>query len=703
MYFNKQESKEDLQQENLLVDIPNEYLYLFETENESLYNYESYGPFVEMVKNGHMDLYTDSINISNWEYYINSITNIFNDGIDLEKVHNMYAIVHFNDGKSCVLYATDLFFNIIFWQLTIATGEPIRSYNLFFDENITISYITNYIDNNLIFKYKYYISNIELNNIIHNSIKKLALIDNFAYYLSNTYSINDDIIMMNQDPEVYEILHLDVSKIPLEDVKDYGMKMAYKYIDKIINSDHCLRNSFRTKEGTNPKQFKEQYISIGTKPNGQGSVYPFAVNRSFLNGGVNTLPFTFIESANGINAQIISKNNVGKSGDFARILSLNNRESILNRNPDFVCASRNFQEVIVTDDKMLDELSGRYYRLHPEGIEYKVTYSNKSLIGKLIYLRSPMTCESRQRGEGVCFRCYGDLAYINCDINIGQVAAEIVSSQLTQRQLSAKHLLESKIRKLSWNDIFHSIFKIIYNSVCVSDDDLDLSGFKISINTEDIYYETESEDKSIFNENITQFTLITPDNERILIYGADNEDNRATMYINPEFKEIINKKYNINNDYEEIVFNLDKLVGMIIFNIEICNDELSKTLNSMKNLINKKETSVKYDRHELLRELIKVSRDGGLNVNPVHLEVILSNQLRDKNYILREPDWSIPDVDYDILWLDKALRDNPSVTTSLSYQKIKRAFYNPINFLKRKASSMDLIFMKQPQNFIGKK
>ena len=694
-----------LKENNMMVDIPDEYLHLFDTSGELLNNTEAYGPLLPMVLNGYMEIQTDDINKQTWESYMNSITSIIEDGIELEQVHNMYATVVFHNGESCDLYIMDLFFNIMFWQLVVAVDQPIQPYHLFFDENITRGYIKNYIDINFVFKYRYYLKNIMINNIIHDSVKKLSSIDNFAYYLSNTYSLNDDIKMMNEDPEVYEALHLDVSEIPLEDVKDYGMKIANKYIKKIMDSDHCLSNSFRAKEGTNPKQFKEQYINIGTKPNGQGSVYPFAINRSFLNGGVNTLPFTFVESAGGVNAQIISKNNVGKSGHFARILSLNNRESLLHRDPNFVCSSRNFQEVVIIDDRMLDEFSGRYYRLHPEGMEYKVTYSNKSLIGQKIYLRSPMTCESKLRGDGICFRCYGDLAYTNCDINIGQVASEILSSKLTQRQLSAKHLLESQIKKLFWGDIFFRYFIISYNTIIVPEDEVDLNGFKICINPEDIDYEAEGENEyeNLFNENISEFILITPTGEEYIIAGVDNEGNKAKLYLNPEFKDIINKKYNIDNMSDNIYINLDKISGMTIFNIELANDELSKTLNRVKDLINKKDSTQSYDRHEILREFLKAIRDGGLSVNPVHAEIILSNQIRDPKCILLEPDWSVKDASYSLITLDRALTDNPSITVTLSYQKIKKALYNPLNFIKRKPSSMDLIFMKHPQHFIGQK
>lgn len=91
-------------------------------------------------------------------------------------------------------------------------------------------------------------------------------------------------------------------------------------------------------------------------------------------------------------------------------------------------------------------LDGRYYKLGPDGMDYLINAKKDTyLIGKTIYLYSPMTCASAAHGHGICRRCYGELAYINRNIRPGKLASEILSAQLTQKQLSAKHLLETVI------------------------------------------------------------------------------------------------------------------------------------------------------------------------------------------------------------------------------------------------------------------
>ena len=119
-------------------------------------------------------------------------------------------------------------------------------------------------------------------------------------------------------------------------IKDEGMKItdaAIKIIKnskKIIGYEHGLTNSFKASEAINPRQYKEVHFNIGTKPTSDGSVYPYIINKSFSKGGVNDPLSYFIESSGARLAQILSKTNVGDSGDFARLLGLNNIDSIIN-------------------------------------------------------------------------------------------------------------------------------------------------------------------------------------------------------------------------------------------------------------------------------------------------------------------------------------------------------------------------------------
>ena len=147
--------------------------------------------------------------------------------------------------------------------------------------------------------------------------------------------------------------------------------------------------------------------------------------------------------------------------------------------------------------------------------------TNKDLIGKKLYFRSPMTCASAARGQGICYKCYGDLAFVNKDINIGQIAAEGLSSIYTQILLSAKHLLESLVVKMEWTPGFHDFFQITFNSIALKEGGV-FRGCSMIIN-EDIQVEEELDDID-YNNYITRFSIKKPDGE-IIDISTTNSDN----------------------------------------------------------------------------------------------------------------------------------------------------------------------------------
>ena len=662
---------------------------------------ENYYIYTTLAEKCYQSINVSDITINNWNDHINGIMNILRDGIETDDVQSSFINVTFEDGVDVDLTIFDYFFNLIMWNCIIQAGGKIYSNHLFFPENITKGDIKSYIDNKFIDVYRRNVditstpeeTNFALNNMIDGTLYPFSYIDTFSFYLANTINIEDTIDLMNSNPRFNELMNVDLSGVPIEDVKNIGMKYTNEIIDIIKNSDHCLSDSFRAKEGVNPKQYREFAVNIGSKPDGLGGVFPTIINKSFLNGGVCDIPSTFIESSGGRTAQIISKCNVGTSGHFARLLGLNNRDTILHPDKNYVCNSTNFQKIVMINEKFLQWFNNRYYRLDPNGMEYKLDAKyDRHLLGKTIYLRSPMTCASASEGKGICYRCYGDLAYTNCNINIGQLAAELLSSQLTQRLLSAKHLLESSVIKLNWSNNFFDFFVVNYNVITLNED-FDYTGYKILIDPDDIYMESE-EDDFLYNEYITKFQVKDPKGKLYDIHT----DNMDSIYISNTLNNIIRSSGEPVDGCIEI--DMEKLVDLDVFLIYLSNNELSKTLEMIKSIINKKSITESFNRHQILQKFVETVMEGGLNTIAVHLEVILSNQIRDIVDILEKPDWTIRNEDYRLITLNDALTNNPSITVSMSYQKLSKVLYNPLSFRKDKPSFLDLLFMEKPQEFM---
>lgn len=678
-----------------------------------LTNYNNYGPFAVFAKNLSMTFNVSDLTTETWDSYFNGLLNMFRDGIETPEIQECAITLYFDkEDVSCDLYTPDVFFNLIMWYMIIRTHSRIEPKHIFFNENLTGNDIKNYIDKFFINKFKRVLPNIEMNNIIDDTLKYYSYVDEFAMYFANTINLEDNIALMKNNKEFYDILHADLSGVPIEDTKKVGMELTNKAINIMKNSrdilgyDHCLANSWRASEGINPRQYKEFSINIGSKPNGQGGVYPAIINRSFITGGANDPLSILIDSSTGRVAQILSKVNVGDSGSFARLLGLNNTDTILHKDLNYDCHTKNYQRIFVRDARVLKMIRDKYYKFDPDGVEYIVSDDDKHLIGQTILMRSPMTCLSKAKGHGICHKCYGDLAYINKDINIGKMAAESLSSKLTQILLSAKHLLETAVKKINWAEGFLDMFETDVNIIQLMQTDSNLKGYSLIIDPDNIYleneddykktdYEDDSEDPSeSYNEYITEFVVQTPTGECISMHSLDYDK----LYITNELNDTIRKKAVAIDG--TINIPLATLIDIPLFLIIIHNNELSKTMDKIIDIIDKNAVTQSMDRHQLLQSFIESIIEGNLNVMSTHLEVILANQIRAADDILEMPDWSDVDAPYQILTLNKALTNHPSVVVSLLYQRLSKCLYNPLTFRKNKPSFMDLFFMDKPQEYL---
>lgn len=687
-------------------------------------NKNNYGPYKDLFDKKYMSIHVSEFTEDNINYHIDSIINMFKDGIDVEELHSIFINLMFADGLDVDLSIEDYLMQLIFIKMPLSINEPLTSENLFFSEGVTVGYISRYINMALI---KKIIRNIkasnkpmgiqtrmEINNIINEPLEMFKKFGGFQQYLNNTLCLEDTLDLMNMYPEFNASMHLHFAAdgMALEDMAKAGMDAALlqkKYITA-PDSEHCLKYFFISGEGVAIKQYKEVGVHVGPKPNGMGGIIPSAIDNSYLNGGLNTVEAYIIDASASRVAQMLSHENVGRSGDFARILQLNNTDTKLQYDPNYKCKTAHLLEIYIKDKATLSIYDMRYYRFYKPGTkeswledDHIIDADNDFfLIGRTIYMYSPETCKSNSDGYGICYRCYGDLAYFNSDINIGVMASELITRIYTQRQLSAKHILEARVRKLIWNINIEDIFEVNFNALrCYDDSESETNPYRgMVLILKDIQYEDENDDLE-FNAYVCGFSIRFPDGS-ISEYHTVNSDN---IYLSEELNDIVEytkKKTKSYEDDDEIIeIKFDDLIDMdSIFLFHINNDELSRIVTAAKRHLNNSSEVVKYDYNSFLNEFVRINMSGGINLNSVHYETIISNQIRDANDSLLMPDWGDPNVEYKILTLDKSLIENPSVTISLQYQKILKQIYNPITYRKSKASSLDLFAMVNPQEYI---
>lgn len=657
-------------------------------------NYDNYGYYAQCVKTNNWYVNVIDINNNSLESHIQSILNIFRDGIETDIVQRVIITVDFGT-ESIKLSLMDYLINLIMWRAIVSVGESIQPCHIFFEKHITRKSIKRYIDKFIIIPNRKQVSNIVLNNIINDTLSTFKFISEFACYISNTINLEDDILLMSKDPRAWDMYHTSLEGVSLDDIKKIGSDRSNTLIDLIKESDyHCLSDFFKAGEGINPKQFKEYAINIGTKPDGNGQIYPIVIDSSFIMGGLKDIPSIFVEDSAGRTAQILSKHNVGGSGHFARLLGLNNSDTILHHNKDYVCDTKNFQELIIKNSNMLSMFIGRWYRLNPNGIDYCINSNDTHLINTKIFLRSPMTCASKSRGEGICYKCYGELAYVNNDINIGKIAAELLSSVLTQILLSAKHLLESVIEEMDWANEFNKYFVLDGNIINIQDD-ITLKGYTLLIDPENINFESELDDFE-YNESIIEFEVMDPNGKTEKIRTSKGDP----MYISADLNDIIRAKA-VPVD-GKITVDMNKITNIPLFLVKIHNNELTKTLDRLMSIMNKNDITKTFDRNSWLQTFIETVIEGNLNIAAIHCEVLLSNQIRHAKDILIEPEWTTRDEPYQILTLKKALSENPSIIVSLNFQELSKTLYKPLTYRRNKTSFMDVFFMGLPQIYLNR-
>lgn len=670
--------------------------------------HEVYGPYVQFLQEEHMTIHTDDITKQTWNDYFQGLLNILKDGIETELVEKGKFDIVFGNGKHIRLTLPDLFMNIIFWRMIVYTDTSIEPKHLFFAKTITKNDIADYMNKMLIIPNRKNTDVLSLNNIIDDTLYNFKYLNQFSLFLANTYCLHDDVLMMKKSKRYREILHTDLSNIPLEQVKSEGMKLTNEMIKiiteqgkSLLGFEHGLANAFRAKESVKPKQYKEIYVNIGTKPDIDGTVFPHSINHSFLHGGVRENVDYMIDASTGRTAQILAKVSVGKSGGYARILGLNNIDTILHPDPRYVCDTKNLVALHISSEKMFNSVIDRYFRWEDGGTSADdiLIYPEmmEQLLYKTIYLRSPETCASAARGEGVCFRCYGDVAFTNRNINIGKYAAEKNSEMFTQQLLSAKHLIDTKINIIEWNENFNRFFEFVDNGIRVKDNLLNVQDMILYIDPLDMSYDNDEDydEESIETYNEYVDKIVVYDGQEEYTINTTNNDN---MYISQKLKKII--KTVAVPDEERIAIPFSVLADTDLFYIFIRNNGLGETLRQIKNIINLNSLTTKLNKDSILQKYMESMINGGIDIRAVHAEILIMNQLRDYDDITKKVDWTVPHAKYNLVTLNTALTKHPSPLVTLEYNKLKMNLCTPLTYKKNGASFVDMFFMKNPQKFI---
>ncbi len=479
--------------------------------------------------------------------------------------------------------------------------------------------------------------------------------------------------VMNTDREAYEMFHPTINSGQFSDIEKQSNKLGKTILNYFKeHSDTELHPYVASETGINKKQFTQFLGFVGLKPDIDGSVIPVAIQDNFLNG-LTKLESYYINSKGTRQALITNYKMVRRSGYLTRKLSL----SMIDRYHDnniFDCGTNYFVQYSVDNAKKLAQIEGRhYYVLDDTGhkINNDLLTAKKTdthLIGTKIGLRSPVTC----CGKHVCATCYGrELSKINKDINTGLTAVLKLTEPITQRLLSAKHLLTTNTDKVEWDDVFKTYFYVNMNNIYFNSDIISIS---FNAPTNDDY---DEEEDMFF---IRQF-IIKVNGER----KEHTIDSPVKLFINPKILDRATS--------DEIVASASMLdEEEYIFKYQTKNNVLSKSLQQVIDLIESSAHLGISEYNAFVNKFDDLLIENGLDyIKSVHIEMITSNLIRNAETGKRL-DFSKDILDpYIINRISKAVITAP-ISVSMSFKRINDQLVDLNTYEKTESSLMDYLF-----------
>ena len=518
----------------------------------------------------------------------------------------------------------------------------------------------------------------DLRNVVGETINEMSDISGELNVLAgNSISFHDFVRMTSEDPRAKGLFSQSIDrKMEFNEIEDKFNKLG-KDIEKYFktNKETELHPFVMSDTGINRKQLTQAIGFIGLKPDIDGTVIPVAIEDNYLHG-LRSLENYYINAKGTRKALITNSRMVRRSGYLTRKLSL----SMIDRYHDnnlMDCNTRHHINFNVTSDKKVSQIVGRhYYEINETGSRVSelktVSAGDTSLVGKTIGLRSPVTCS----GKHVCKTCYGsELSEINKDLNTGLISVLFLTNPLTQKLLSAKHLLTTNTEKVEWGEKFSKYFSVDMNSIYFSDPDISVV-FKGS----DMKADDEED---------------MPYLSRLEIYSGSKKMDEYDMPKDIKFfvnlKIIKEKEADYNQETDTYIVSAKVFGEDPVFTFQVKNNELTKSLEQIVDLIETVDHLGVKTYHEMATKFSDLILENGLAMDSVHAEMIVSNLVRDAETGKRL-DFSKKSLDeYKLIRVTNSVMDAP-LSVSMAFERLDEQLVDLDTYEKDGVSLMDHLY-----------
>ncbi len=188
-------------------------------------------------------------------------------------------------------------------------------------------------------------------------------------------------------------------------------------------------------------QVKQLILSRGFISNFDGEILPHPIKNSLIEGLTQK---EFFYSTYGCRKGLLDVAlNTGTSGYLSRKLIFTCANLQIDEDVED-CGTEDLLEVDVKSNRKARMLLNRWALNEEDNTLYKITPENyKDIIGKIIFIRSPILCKNPK----ICKKCYGDLYKILNSRFIGIIAAQTLGERGTQLVLRTFHTSGSAVIK----------------------------------------------------------------------------------------------------------------------------------------------------------------------------------------------------------------------------------------------------------------
>lgn len=373
-----------------------------------------------------------------------------------------------------------------------------------------------------------------------------------------------------------------------------------------------LAESGSTKGWDQPKQI---LVAKGIIADPTGKVLD-PISGSFADGFTNT---EFFNASSGARKGIIDRVlNTADTGYMSRKLAyvLNTVEADLYLKD---CGVKSYLNVKLDKD-LLTRMYGRYHLFGSKVIEFN---PNDVRIGQTVHMRTPIFCQS----EKICHTCYGRLLEAHKSPYVGILASQVIGERGTQMIMKSFHT--GGAIKIIDKDILKDILD---NDPLIKLNETTIKNYVEQINNVistkkpckiflDLYHYTKGDNFEIINDRLIKVSS--------LMCKVEYDDIIFNISLDYPVEIHAEQMTTVPKEYIELDFGAN--TPMLTIPMEA--QEIKQQVLYVERMLGGKE--IFKDVDHLYRKLFRIYGPLSSGMDSVHLEILLSNVLRDKKNLTK--------------------------------------------------------------------